>query len=117
MQHSRRYLRQGLPLDRPAPRKIAPLYQPLGYFMIAREPRYVVQIGDKVGHYRAGEMMSLHWLIGTVYPYAEYWRHLFPLGRKSIDAKQAASWFIRQCRAAGPIQPPPLPSRTSRAPD
>ena len=84
------------------PRVIRPIYEPLGWYLLAREPRYVVRIGDDIGHYRAGEMASLNWLLGTVYPDPSHWTRLFPGTRASrCDSKAAASWFIKGCRAKG----------------
>jgi len=89
------------------PRVYRPTYEPLGFYLQGREPRYVIRIGDDVGHYRAGEMASLNWLLGTVYPDPSHWTRLFPGTRSSrCDSKAAASWFIRGCRAKGVYTPP-----------
>ena len=91
----------------PSVKRIAPLYEPLGWYLLAREPRYVIRIGDTTGHYRAGEMASLNWLLGTVYPDPSHWCRLFPGTRASkCDSKAAASWFIRGCRDKGVYTPP-----------
>ena len=93
----------------PAPltRVYRPTYEPLGYYVANRDHHYVIRIGDVIGHYRAGQMASLNWLL-NVYPDPSHWCRLFPGTRASrCDSKAAASWFIRGCRERGVYTPEP----------
>ena len=64
-------------------------------------PRFAVEIDGRVIIRRAGQMACLDFLLGDVYPDPSHWKQLYPYGRNKIDAKAAASWFIRECRKAG----------------
>lgn len=88
-------------------RRIEPDFQPLGF---QRYPsgftRYFLRVRGEVCAFIARDMRCFSFLM-DIYPYAGHWAQQFPgRCRLKVDTSEAAGWFIRRCRDAGPYDPP-----------